>query len=94
MGRGDASRVAIFKFCILVPMSFHIPVCIVSPSSFNFDFRGSNILDLRRVRDDLRRWGLVQPYKAKEAIITTKAGWKYLAAAHPEVVQRRRPRAR
>jgi len=52
-----------------------------------------HIPNWKRVMDDLKSWGLVQPYKAGETVIITKAGWEYLAAEHPEIVMRKHPRS-
>lgn len=46
----------------------------------------------RRLLDELRAWGLVQPYKAGKVIHVTTAGWEYLAAEHPEIVERKQRR--
>jgi hypothetical protein len=53
-----------------------------------------HISNWKQVMNELKRWGLVQPYKGGETIIITKAGWEYLAAKYSEVVQRRRPKPR
>lgn len=44
----------------------------------------------RRLFKDLRKLGLVSAYKGGEVIVIEKAGWQWLAAVRPEVMERYR----
>ena len=50
----------------------------------------SNLSNWRKILKDLKKWGLVRPYKSGEVIIITEYGWSWLAEKYPEIMKRHR----
>ena len=48
----------------------------------------THISHWKRIFKDLTKWGLVQPYKSGNVVIITPDGWEWIAAEHPEIIER------